>query len=235
MTVHRERIPWHPSDDGGPLGRNVNHDPRSWNYRVPRTATAIRSVTHYRRVPVYDQGNLGSCVAHALKGTLSTRPFGHRFTSERLIIATYSQLTAMDDIPGTYPPDDTGSDGLSAAKLAAGKGWCQPTYQHAMGIDDAVDALMRAPVLTGTDWYESMDRPDSDGLVGIGGQIRGGHEYSVVGYRRRGTTPNYDEDLILCVNSWGSSWGRRGRFYLTVATWARLLDQQGDVTVLNPK
>lgn len=228
-----ERVPWHPSPHGGPLGRNRNHDPRSWAYRVVRTAPVIQSVTHYRVVQPYDQGDIGSCVPNAGKGTLSTHPFGHRFTSERIIrTVDYPALTRMDDVPGAYPPDDTGSDGLSFAKYAVSKGWIKGPYRHAMGIDDAVDALMGQPLMTGTPWLEQMDDPDDAGLVTVGGQIRGGHEYSVVGYRRRGTVADYSQDRVYCVNSWGVTWGRRGRFFMRVSDWAKLLEQDGDVTVL---
>lgn len=224
-------IPWEPSPHGGPLGRNVNHDPRSWNYRVTRRATVLRSVRHRRRVPIYDQGNLGSCVAHAGKGCLSTAPFRHRFVSERLIVATYSQLTRLDDIPGQYPPEDTGSDGLSFGKLAKAKGWI-PGYQHAMGITDALDALQTHAVITGVDWHEGFDQPNADGLVTISGQVRGGHEFVVDEYRQRGTVPTPAEDLVGCANSWSTRWGLRGRFFMTVSTWARLLEAEGDGTVL---
>jgi len=234
-------IPEFHSPHGGRLGRHVNHDPESWNYRVTRRGGRLVSVRHHRRVPIYDQSSivdLGSCVPHAGKGVLSTAPFRRRFTSEHGIIETYIELTATDDIPGYYKPgdpnsQDTGSDGLSFAKLAVHKGWCA-SYQHAMGITDALDALQRSAEMTGVNWYEGMDTPDENGLVTIAGAVRGGHEFEVDEYLQRGTLPNIDEDLVGADNSWGTGWGLHGRFYMTVATWAQLLEQNGDVTVLVP-
>lgn len=38
-------------------------------------------------------------------------------------------------------------------------------------------------------------------------------------------------DLVTCWNSWGSGWGKSGKFFFTSKTWAKLLAAQGDVTV----
>ena len=58
-----------------PLGRNVNHDPRSRLYPVrlsePPTADPATTAVKWTRVaPVFDQGNLGSCTGNALVGAL---------------------------------------------------------------------------------------------------------------------------------------------------------------------
>lgn len=229
--VVRRLLPERPSRDGGRLGRHVHHDPSSWAYRVVRTAASLRSVRHRRHVPVYDQGDLGSCVAHAGKGVLCTGPFTRHFVSERSLVATYSELTATDDVPGQYPPDDTGSDGLSFAKLAVRHQWIS-RYDHAMGIDDTLSALQQRPVMAGTDWREGQDRPDSTGLVHPTGGVRGGHEYVLDELLIRGTVPDIHEDRIGATNSWSANWGVGGRFYFLVAEFADLLDAQGDVTVL---
>lgn len=230
--IVRRMIPWEPASDGGPLGRHIHHDPRSWDYRVTRGVTALRSVKHRRRVPPYDQGELGSCVPHAGKGVLSTYPFRRRFTSERGIIATYKQLTVTDDVPGQYPPDDTGSDGLSFAKLAVVKKWCS-RYEHAFGIEDHLHGLQSLPGMVGTDWPDGMDRPDADGRVHPAGSLRGGHEYECAEYEQRGTVRNDAEDRLWFWQSWGQ-WALAGRFYMTVSDFAGLLDRQGDSTFLVP-
>ena len=38
--------------------------------------------------------------------------------------------------------------------------------------------------------------------------------------------------IVWFDNSWGTSWGLAGRFYLTFNDLGTLLNQQGDVTVL---
>src|SRR5436309_8591515 len=101
------------------LGRQVVHDPRSWGYPAPM-APAIVSVRHKRLVPIFDQGNLGSCTGNAAVGCVSTRPFTHRGT-EKEAVDTYAAATHLDRVRGVYPPDDTGSSGLAVMKVLRNK------------------------------------------------------------------------------------------------------------------
>jgi hypothetical protein len=109
-------------------------------------------------------------------------------------------------------------------------GWIRG-YSHAFSLDDALGALQKGPVITGVSWYEGFDHPDESGLVNITGQIRGGHEIVARGYQ---TATNPNDSLILLDNSWGTSYGKSGSFFWTVATWRSLLSNQGDATILIP-
>lgn len=210
----------------GKLGRNVEHDPRSRAYGITAAAVPLRSVTHRRYGGIFDQGSLGSCVGNACAGALNTVPLHAtgRTLKEADAVALYELATTLDDAPGSYPPDDIGSSGLAGAKAAQQRGLIS-SYQHAFGIDEALQALMAGPVITGTDWHESFDHPDARGLVAISGQVRGGHEFEVLGY-------DDTRKEVIAANSWGTSYGLRGRFRFAVATWAELLAAQGDVTIL---
>jgi Papain family cysteine protease len=228
MSVYRrieeDRIP------GMPLGRHVNHDDRSRAYAVK--AGVVRSAVHKRRVPIFDQGNLGSCTGNALVGSLGTDPITSKLAdasiNESLAVTIYSEATHLDPFKGEYPPTDTGSDGLSVAKAAKARGLIAG-YQHAFDLGAALSALSDAPVITGINWYDSFDRPDSTGLVSIpsGARVRGGHEVEVLGV-------DADNKTITMANSWGTGWGKGGYFRMTWDTWDRLLSEQGDVTVLTP-
>lgn len=218
MTAHVSLIP----EQHRRLGRHVEHDPRSRDYPAETgTAGAIR----WRRYgAVLDQGNAGSCTGNALAGALNTVPFhraGH-IEHEPDAIRLYEAATALDDIPGTYPPVDSGSSGLAVCKAAQRAGLIS-AYRHAFGIDQALAALAVGPVITGVNWYEGFDAPDSEGRVSIAGKVRGGHEVEVLGYDDR-------TGLVEAVNSWGHGWGKAGRFFFSVDDWARLLSEQGDVT-----
>lgn len=216
---------------GKRLGRHVNHDPRSLAYAAPEGQ--VVTVLHPRQTPVLDQGNLGSCTGNAAVGALGTSPLwealaglSHPALDEPLAVSVYSQATAIDAEPGTYPPEDTGSDGLSVAKVCHSLGYVSG-YTHALSLNAALAALATLPVITGVSWYEGFDHPDSHGRVKVGGSVRGGHEFEVIGVDAEAQT-------VRAVNSWGPGWGDMGEFVFSFADWDRLLHEQGDVTVLQP-
>jgi hypothetical protein len=206
------------------LGRKVNHDPRSRNFPAPR-ATDRKPVMHRRWGQVLDQGSLGSCTGNAMAQALNMRPLhtpGTRFLKEEDAVALYQRATQLDPFPGAFPPDDTGSDGLSVCKAAAEKGLIK-SYQWAFGFDHALDALQNGPVLVGLPWHNSMFTPDSDGYLHPDGNKVGGHETVLFGDDCR--------DTLTVLNSWGKNWGRSGRYKLSYATFKELLADQGDVAV----
>lgn len=218
--------------EGKRLGRHVEHDERSHAYAVTGPAPVFKTVTHARSGGPFDQGEIGSCTGNATAGAINTVPIhrpGIRLLIEPDALKIYELATTIDDITGSYPPTDTGSSGLSAAKAAQQLGLIT-SYTHAFSMVQALTALMSGPVITGVSWYEGFDNPDKHGLVSISGQIRGGHEFEVLGFQLGHT---FDQSLVICENSWGKTWGLNGRFNFTVATWQKLLDQQGDVTILH--
>ena len=215
---------------GKRLGRHLHHDPRSLSYLVPETTTPTTAMWT-RRVPVFDQGDLGSCTGNAAAGVLGTSPFYETLPAglvddENEAVKLYSSATALDSYPGAYPPDDTGSDGLSVAK-AAQKAGLISGYQHITSVAAAQTAIKTGPFIVGCNWYTSMDNPDANGLVKVSGTVRGGHEFECHGY-------DATADLWWFTNSWGTSYGKNGTFCMSSASFARLLSEQGDATVFTP-
>lgn len=219
--------------EGKPLGRHIEHDPRSRDHAfgVVLAPSSLRTVVHRRYGAVLDQGQLGSCTGNAMAGAINTSPL--HTTREHLLreaeaVGLYELATQLDGFDGTYPPDDTGSSGLAVAKAAVQKGYIG-SYQHAFTTEEALAALQIGPVLCGINWYEGFDHPSLDGLVQIAGQVRGGHEIEALGFH---LGRSIDESLIELENSWSSAWGRRGRFFFSVKTLRQLQAEQGDVTIL---
>lgn len=203
------------------LGRRVHHDPRSRAFSA-RTA-AVHDIAWRHYGPVLDQGALGSCTGHALVDCLMTRP---RYTAARKLghddaVRAYERATEIDPFPGTWPPDDTGSDGLDVCRAGVEFGWIA-SYDHAFGIDHLLGALMLGPVMVGTDWHEAMFDPDARGRLTVAGPIVGGHEYTITA--KAG-------GWLRLINSWGPSWGVNGFAWIRVADLASLLDAQGDCTI----
>lgn len=237
MTVHFQRI---PSTDVR-LGRHIRHDDASRAFAYPTAGLTLQSAKHTRRIPVLDQGQLGSCTGNAGIGACGTDPLyasvpsrvqpllvvqGAYSLNEAGAVALYSAATKLDDAPGSYPPNDTGSDGLSVAKALVQAGMISG-YQHTFALDAALLALGQTPVITGVSWYEQMFTPDADGRLRIVGALAGGHEFVV---------DEIDTSLgrVWMTNSWGTGWGIGGRAYLTFEDWGTLLADQGDVTVFTP-
>jgi papain like protease len=205
------------------LGRHVRHDPRSWNFQAARAPKVVTTV-HKRHCAPFDQGELGSCTGNAEAGLLMSDPLFQkgRVLTEEDAVKLYSQATHLDRVKGIYPPDDTGSSGLAVMKAAKQLGYITK-YEHAFGLQQALEALVLSPVITGVNWYEGFDSPDSKGMVKISGGIRGGHEFEVVGV-------DAENQTVRACNSWGATWGDGGYFQFSWETWDQLLHEQGDVT-----
>lgn len=218
------------------LGRHVQHDERSRRFAYRGPVSPPHTVRHERHVPVFDQGAVGSCTGNAAVGCLATGPFFPtinegdaaeiRSLDQRAAVHVYSQASAIDPFRGQYPPDDTGSDGLSVAKVLHGMNAISG-YEHAFGLDQALAALMSVPLITGTVWREGMYEPDREGLVRPTGKSVGGHEYLVDEY-------DAERGWVGFTNSWSEQWGLRGRFYMQAEDYAELLADAGDVTVFVP-
>lgn len=212
------------------LGRVVVHDPRSLNFvYAPRFAVVSR--VWDRKVPITNQGNLGSCTGHAAVSAMGTGGFfdttnGKMAYDKKAAESIYSDATKVDPFQGQWPPTDTGSSGLGIGKVLKSRGLID-SYQHAVTFDQALAALMEGPVITGVPWYSAMSKPDANGFVKKSGAQEGGHEFCVYGV-------NVEESYVYCANSWGTSWGQRGLFKMTYATWQSLLKTRGDVTVFVP-
>lgn len=216
---------------GKRLGRNIEHDQRSLNYLVPTpSAVAVVSTSWARAVPVFNQGDVGSCTGNALAGAIGSVPFYPTLPiglldDETLALALYSAAEKIDGGAG-YPPEDEGSSGLSVAKAAKAAGYISG-YQHITNLAAAHVAIQAGPFIVGSYWYAGMDTPSPAGVVQATGVIRGGHEYECFGY-------DAIADLWWFWNSWGEEYGRHGAFAYSSSTFTKLLAQQGDATVLVP-
>lgn len=232
MTVHRVHIHEHVISDKR-LGRHVEHDPRSKEHAFGAVLapSALKTVKHRRYGVIFEQGDVGSCTGNASAGSVNSAPL-HKLSSRALVekdaVDIYSLATKLDGFDGEYPPDDTGSSGLAAAQALKQMGLISE-YKHAFTLAEALTALQVGPVITGINWYEGFDNPDSSGMISIAGQIRGGHEVMFRGFEWYTTV---DDSILFGDNSWSRNWGVKGSFRMKVKTWRRLLAEEGDATIL---
>lgn len=216
------------------LGRHFSWDTRNSDYLFHGTPT-YTSVKHQSYIAVLDQGNLGSCTGNAAVGALGRAQLFLSLSvaqqgtlGEPLAVQVYSDATVIDPFDGTYPPDDTGSNGASVAKV------CQTrklitSYLHATTFTDTLAALEKQPIITGVNWYNNFFYPDANGLITISKNdyVAGGHEFVL-------DEINAEKQLIGFTNSWSPDWGIDGRAFMSFATYQRLLNEQGDATIFTP-
>lgn len=202
-----------------------------------------------RHCPPWDQGEVSSCTTNAALGLMMTGPFyataaaraevGYWRNVRRTVdgvwqftepdcLALYGYETRLDnvEVPGSYPPDDTGSTGLWSMKTLRAYRLID-SYRHAFGLNTALSLLANnGPIAVGSAWYDSMFQPDSNGLISISpdASVVGGHEYQV-----RAVYPQ--QQLVQVTNSWGPLWGVGGEAFMTWDTLGRLLDEQGDAVI----
>ena len=214
------------------FGRLVNHDPRNLGHPFAADVAELQRDHEWTRYsPILNQGNLGCCTCAALVGALGTQPLSDGpgdvdGLNIDLAHDLYSIATRIDDrgpngIPGHWPPTDTGSSGLAAAKAAKQAGLIS-AYQWAFSERSLRRALSIGPVIMGMAWYEGMSEPDSDGRLWPTGDCVGGHEILVRGIR--GTS-------LVIDNSWGPEWGDQGSALLPWSVFLDLRHQQLDITV----
>lgn len=243
FTINRQLLPESPG--AGRLGRHVNHDSRSRQYRPARAASPVSKSWRWL-IPTLDQGDLGSCVGngstHQLgcdgpvyQALLALLASGKLSLNEDTAVKIYSLATQLDGYSGDYPPTDTGSDGLSGAKAAKKLGLIGG-YVHALSEDDLISGLQKGAGMVGTNWTSNMDTPNS--TTGVitkpqSGTLRGGHEYCVYEI-------DLDRGLLAFRQSWGK-WGIQdpvtkmwGRFLMQIEDFTALLKQDGDATFFTP-
>jgi hypothetical protein len=208
------------------LGRHVEHDPASRAFSAG--TAAVKTVMHKRHTPAFDQGDLGSCTGNAMAGALMTEPLwvpGRKLT-EVDAVKLYESATRLDDIPGKYKPEDTGSSGLGVMKAAV-KAKYITGYAHSFSLEQLLGSLTLRPGILGINWYSSFDEPRPDGECPLTPKAknRGGHEIQMFGI-------DVKKKRVWCFNSWGPTWGgtKKGTFYFSWKTLQRLLDEDGDAT-----
>ena len=206
------------------LGRLVRHDPRSLLFLAE--VSPLVSVLHIHNGDVLNQGKIGSCTGNATAQILNTDPLkGSRsLLAETDALNIYHWATVYDNIKGTYPPNDTGSSGLSAAKAAKKLGYIK-SYSHAFGLQHVLGALALRPVIIGIPWLKNMFVVPANGILDVTGAEVGGHEIALIGL-------DVENQEVIMLNSWGPSWGSNGSARIRWSDLDLLLKQQGDCTVL---
>jgi hypothetical protein len=218
------------------LARFVDHDPLSRNFAIEEPTdeeiAALVSVRHERYVPVFNQGEVGSCTANAAVGALGTGAFwpavGESVLTQNPDVDEQYALGCYSDEEvalgfGPYPPNDNGGSGLAIAKVLKKRGLI-PAYQHAFSLNATLAALAKQPVIIGINWYDLMENTTPEGQVSPVGSVVGGHEIVL-------DEIDVENKRVWFTNSWSDSWGIQGRGWMIWSDLGALLGQNGDCTV----
>jgi len=164
-----------------------------------------------------DQGKEGSCVGFGWAHWLHSQPIRQYVDP----IGIYKLAQHLDEWEGT---DYDGTSVRAGAKVLSYLGAIQ---EYRWTWDAKVIAnhvLMRGPVVIGVKWYNDMNRPNSKGLMSIGGKLLGGHCVMIMGY-------NGSKKIFKIKNSYGTAWGNRGYAYISLDDLQSLLHDGGEACV----
>jgi hypothetical protein len=166
---------------------------------------------------VLDQGQTGHCVGFGGSGFLASAPYQDQGINNDFGHALYYECKVNDGEPRA----EDGSTVHSLAQVLVDR---QRLTKYAWASTVAAMQLWvtsKGPVVMGTDWDNDMFDPDADGFVKTGGGVAGGHCYLMVGYHA-------DTDAFEFVNSWGTGWANKGRFFMRTAEFSKLWHRSGN-------
>lgn len=76
----------------------------------------------------------------------------------------------------------------------------------------------------------------SDGTLAQGARYLGGHAVPIIGYDDNFVVTPTQKGAFLCQNSWGTSWGNKGFFYMPYSVFkSKTIVSQGDVFGIIPE
>lgn len=214
------------------MGRSiVDHDPRNRNYPVRgvlfKESAHLREKT-WRGHYAWDQGQTPWCVAYSGKGMLNRFPFSktvdYEIRSNHSFEEFYRGAQKLDEWEGE---NYDGTSGRGLLRYLSSLGVIRE-YRWCFGIDDVLRTLSHwGPVSVGTWWAAGMSNPDPARryVVERTGQYIGGHQYTAIGIDPR-------NEEVEFMNSWGKTFGDRGRFRMKFSTLDSLLKDQGDAYTL---
>jgi hypothetical protein len=162
-----------------------------------------------------DQGQTGHCVGFGSAGWGNSAPIEDSYQN-----ADGHKIYYLAKVIDGEPGQENGSSVHSGVKALKQMGRVA-SYYFGTTVDTLKQwVLEQNPVICGTDWFNDMFNPDADGVVVPTGGVAGGHCYLMLGY-------DTSTDLFEFDNSWGPTWGKKGRFYMHASDVEKLLNRPG--------
>lgn len=175
---------------------------------------------------ILNQGREGQCVVFGWGGELAASP--HRYDIDDEWCRRHWPMVVAKD-------REMGNDFSDGASVLAGAKTMQmlgnvKSYRWGFGLDDVLQTLSRrGPVVLGVNWYDSMYSTDDQGLVTVEGDRVGGHCILASGIWPK--HPYFGTDVVEWINSWGTTYGIKGRGYIPTKSLGRLLHEDGEAVI----
>jgi len=210
------------------LGRLPARDDRDNRYLlrslVPLEAVQRRNKHWALFAGPLDQGNTGTCVEHGWRHWGMAAPVISTKKLARIPqYALYDEMIAIDEWSDNDidPRREFGTSVRAGARIFQQRGFLT-VYGWVFEIETAIDWLVSQGALVfGTNWLQGMNQTDASGFVYDTGRVLGGHCYTAIGWSET-------RGAMRFINSWGSGFGEKGRFWMTGETVDRLLRANGE-------
>lgn len=215
-----------------------NFDEKSKEYPIRATIETRPTKRNklWRIGPILDQGREGACVGFGWAAEAFSTPVSVDLSRVKADVPRdpttfaqhiYRSAQKLDEWPGEAY---SGSSVNAGAKAMRDAGLIKE-YRWAFSIEDVTDSVLtKGPVVIGTNWYNGMYYAPN-GVLRVGGELVGGHCYTIVGYRLAESSKT-KEDAFIVQNSWGADWGTNGLAEIKVSDMRRLLiDERGEACV----
>jgi len=212
------------------FGRIAEPDPRDSRYpmRLMLRPAPVPSYRYYRtgkHLPL-DQGQTGTCVAHAWTGFLYAALMMDKTADSPFDL--YRGIVAMDEFPDNDFEATEANDNLqfgtsvrAGAQYLRTKGHLK-NFVWSTSADEMALWLLtgKGTIVLGTNWYWDMGEL-KNGYAVPGGGIAGGHAYLCVGYSKKA-------QAFRCLNSWGAEFGDKGLFWIHHVDMEQLIHEDGE-------
>ena len=198
-------------------GLLFSHDDRDRQYLMfankPDISDTIRQ--SWKIGNILNQGSTSHCVGYAWGQFIQSSPFFDlnlpQITSQEI----YSKAQKIDEWEGEEP-NSYGTSVRAGAKVLKELGLIKD-YVWGYSVEEIAKFIYEnGPVVMGSNWYASMSAPDQNGFARPISTYEGGHAWLIYGV-------DCQWETFFGVNSWGSQFGKNGRFFVKFSDMEKLL------------